>query len=170
MKLVCDTDALIKLNKAGLLRLLVQRTEILVGHEVWHEAVDAGKAHGYPDAFEIERLVSPLKRKRLHVPAQARALLQSRQLGAGEQEALKLYFSEGAEAIVSDDRGFLHLLEAHGLPYLTPTAILVWLAEHRVLRPLSRGYQALEKLKPYIRPGHYEETLKDLQKLERSKP
>jgi hypothetical protein len=163
MKLAADTDGMIKLNKTGILEMLAQHAEILIGPEVYREAVEDGKARGYTDAVEIEEIVRRMiQQKRPRAHAETRRILQGVHLGLGEQEALGLYFSESADAIVSDDRGFLKLLDAHGIPYLTPAAALVMLFEHDILSQ-EQAHAALEQLKPSIRDEQYQAARRDIE-------
>jgi len=168
MRLVCDADGLIKMNKAGILEMVARHAEVLLGPEIFREAVEEGKARGYPDAFEIELVSKQFTLKRPHVHPQADRILRERELGSGEREALQLYLSEEAEAIVSDDQAFLSLLEAHSVPYLTPAAIVVLLAERGILRPLEKAYEALERLRPLIRQEQYRAAYGDLREIKRS--
>ncbi len=46
MRFVVDADGMIKLNKAGVLELLAQQAEILIGPEVFREVVQEGKVRG----------------------------------------------------------------------------------------------------------------------------
>src|SRR5690606_42143555 len=53
-----SADAIIKLNRAGVLRTLVTKFECTLPEAVYQEAVVAGKERLYPDAVAIEEIRS----------------------------------------------------------------------------------------------------------------
>lgn len=165
MKVACDADGLIKMAKAGILEVFAQYAKLLIGPQVYREAVEEGKARGYPDALDLERIL----KVHAQVPRTLRRtrttqLLAGVSLGAGEREALQIYFTEQADAVLSDDRAFLSALEAQGIPFLTPAAIVVFLAERKLIT-LTEAHEALERLRPLIRSDQYELARQDLNSL-----
>ena len=91
-------------------------------------------------------------------------------LGAGEKETLTAYVREQADAVLSDDRGFLKALEAQGFPYLTPAAAVVLLTRQAALSR-QEALQALERLRPWIRKEQYGAARRDLEaREERGEP
>lgn len=165
MKAVIDSDCLIKLNKAGLLVTLAQRATLVIGPIVYQETVEDGKARGYADAVEIEAIVSQwIEQKRPRRNAHADRLLKGSLLGKGEQETLRLYYSEQADAIISDDRAFIRLLQSAGLGpvVLTAAACVRWLHGVRALSQ-AEAVAALNRLRPYINRVEYQTARAQLQ-------
>ena len=167
MRLVCDADGLIKLQKAGLLALLVHHAEVLIGPEVFREAVTEGIARGYPDAVELAQVlhahrIPPAPPRHPH----AVQIVQGTRLGPGETETLHLYFQARGDAIVSDDRAFVALLLTHQIPVLTPAAVVVALCEWGLVT-IAPARQALERLRPLIRAEQYHAVQADLAAFER---
>jgi hypothetical protein len=167
MKIACDADGLIKTNKAGILAILAQHVELLIGPAIFREAVTAGKARGYPDAAALEPIIHRfVQQKRPQGHPRTAQMVQSVTVGAGEREALDLYLGEHADAVMSDDRGFLALLSAYRIPYVTPAAVLVALCDWDILT-VQDATHALELLRPLIRAEQYHAARTDLAVLER---
>jgi len=124
-KVVMDSDGLIKLQKAGVLKLMASRCECIIPEAVYKESVEDGKRGLYEDAFLIEEIVEE-DIKKIKVSDQNEELkkidegkLES--LGEGEKEVFQLYFQVKADAIISDDRAFLSTIDRFSdVEYFTP--------------------------------------------------
>lgn len=146
---------------------MVGSHEVLVPETVYEEAVVRGKRELYEDAFELERLLEdegvPIVRS--NPEPQADRLLEGvTSLGAGERSALRLYFAEGADAILSDDRVFLNFLSRHSVSYGTPVNVVVGLAKSERVS-LKEGLEALEKTSGFVRADVYERAKAELEEL-----
>jgi predicted nucleic acid-binding protein len=166
-KLVIDADGLIKLGKSGVLGMLTGSHEVLVPAAVYEEAVVRGKRELYEDAFELEKVLEEQgvsASSKRPAPEADRLLEGVTSLGAGERDALRLYFAEGADAVLSDDRVFLSFCGRHSVPFLTPTNVIVAMTRSGRMST-KEGAEALEKLSGYVRAEVYERARAELDEL-----
>ncbi len=164
---VIDADGLIKLGKSGALAPVIKDHKILVPAAVYEEAVVRGKQELYEDAFELERVLEEqgVCSETVETAPEIDRLLEGvTSLGAGEREALRLYFSEGADAVLSDDRVFLSFCGRHSVPFVTPTNVIVALRRSGRMNH-EEASEALEKLSGYVRAEVYERARAELEEL-----
>jgi predicted nucleic acid-binding protein len=163
MILLLDADALIKLNRAGILGLVAEVFECIIPDEVYQEVVIKGKQSGHTDAEEIERLIeSGIEVK---PPAPVREV-ESR-LDRGESAVLALASQQGSQVIISDDRQFVNFLSRSGIPHPVPAALIVVMVQQHLMTK-SEAREALEQLRPSVREISYREALQELERLEES--
>jgi hypothetical protein len=143
-----DTDAIVKLTKAGAKEVISKAHEIVLAPAVQREAIDQGKAGGHGDALLIERNV---KGRRM---PQAEAILADLRLAPGEEDALRLYLTARADVVVSDDGSFLKKLRSLRIPRLTPASLLVEMVRDRSLTQ-AEGLRLLDQLAPMIAEDEY---------------
>ncbi|MFA5896958.1 MAG: hypothetical protein WC985_08680 [Thermoplasmata archaeon] len=159
MRLAMDTDALIKITKSSLKDLVASSFALVLPEAVRVECVDQGKEGGHPDALRIEENIREGRLSVLRARPGARSERRVRDLGltGGEADVLRLHGGGGVDAVVSDDRRFLQVLEALGIPFATPSSLLVALARRRRL-PRAQALSYLEKLSPLISEEEYLEA------------
>lgn len=154
-----DTDAMVKLTKAGAKEQAAKAFTIILTPRVRQECVGQGKAAGHPDAVRIEENLRRgfLSAGRSRRSAKTEALLRTLRLSGGEADVLRLYQGGGADLVVSDDRRFLRIVEGLGVPFTTPSALLVALV--RVgSATRAEGLALLESLAPFMSDEEYLEA------------
>jgi len=129
MRVVMDSDVLIKIAKASVKDIIVSNIDVFVPVEVKREAVDEGKAGGYPDAIVMEDNIRKGKVKVVGAQPDelTESLIESLHLLGGEADSLRLYKGGHYDAIASDDQKFLDLVDGLGIPSVTPAALLLYL-------------------------------------------
>jgi rRNA-processing protein FCF1 len=155
---ILDADALIKLNHAGVLDRLVEAYSCLIPDAVYAEVVTVGKAHGYPDASEIEGALEG----KVEVRVPRARLEQEPGMGAGESAALELALASEGAIVVSDDPTFLARLARGNVSHVAVAFVVVSLRKEGVLSAYEAN-EALERLRPAIRRDVYREALDDLE-------
>lgn len=125
---------------------------------VYDEVVTKGKARLHQDAEAIETI---LRGMLVVLPVRKHQRPESG-LGAGELGILSLLPQESDAVVVSDDRRFLTLLTAQGTPFLTPADMVVVLARRGILTKAA-AWEALDRLRPAIRPAAYWQARQDLE-------
>lgn len=163
MKVVMDSDALIKIAKSSLKDLIVSNISVHIPCGVKKESVEEGKAAGFADAVLLEKNVSLGKigvvsaRKRREVEA----IIRDLELEGGEADSVRLFHQGKYDSIVSDDQKFLDLIDGIGIPFLTPTALIFYLYKVRRLA-LEEARRSLEKIRPMISAEEYSLTMERL--------
>lgn len=151
MKVVMDSDCLVKLTKAGAKEAVAMAMEVYIPDLVKRETVDEVKGKGYQDAIIIEENI---KKKFLRIVKSREDNSLSIPVTKGEGEVVSLYLKGSYDVIASDDRKFLKKIEAANIPYLTPTACLVYLYKSGKNNK-AEVLKMLEALKPLISSEEY---------------
>lgn len=148
-----DSDALIKLTKAGAKEAVAAAMELWIPPTVQREAVEEGRRMGQRDALQIEANIAT---KRVHVVVLRKRIASPEValFSGGEQEVVSAFRRGGFDAIVSDDQRVLSRLEGLQVPFLTPGAVLVMLALRRRIEA-RQATAFLEALRPWISPDEY---------------
>jgi len=127
MKIVMDSDCLVKLVKAGGKEVVAEAMEVHIPKLVRKETVDDVRERGFPDALVIEENID--KKMLQVIESQSRKRITALPAAKGETEVVSLFLDGGYDAIASDDRRFLRKLGSADIPFLTPTACLVYACE-----------------------------------------
>ncbi len=143
MKLIMDSDCLIKLTKAGLKELVCRNFTVDIPEQVKREIVDSGGQHD--DAAVV---AANLQRNVIAVRS------DKRQYDKGEEAALTAFREGGYDAICSDDRKFLNSLRLAAVPHATPAVLLCLLARQGSISR-AEGRACLEKLRAQISGDEY---------------
>jgi hypothetical protein len=151
MRVVMDSDCLVKLTKSGAKEAVVSAMEVHIPPLVKKETVDEAFMRGYRDARIIEANIS---KETLHVIKFEPKKSPTVSAVKGEADVVSLYETGGYDAIASDDRRFLNKLEAANIPYLTPAACLVYLLINKLIKK-SEVMEMLDALKPLVSRDEY---------------
>ena len=151
-----DTDALIKIVKVSLKELIASNISIHIADGVREESVDEGKAKGYPDAILIEQNLQAGKIKVVKTRENKCNEIVTRdlRLRGGEADSLKLFRQGKFDSIVSDDQKFLDLIDGLGIPFLTSSALLLYLYKKGIISR-EDARKNMEKLRPMISNEEY---------------
>mgnify|MGYP001027390987 CR=1 FL=1 len=134
---------------------------------VYEEAVIKGREYFHLDAEFINEIIAAHVRRVTLFTTQPMPIGDSTldRLGAGEREVLGLAYSKYSQdildVIVSDDTAFLTVARNLGVPYVTPRAMIVQLAQLSLIDHIA-AVEAINRMKPYIRWTVFEEAIKDL--------
>ena len=151
-----DTDALIKLAKSSLKELIVSNISVAIPASVSNESVREGKAKGYSDALLIGKnirdgKINVVKAKKKEAKMM---MIKGLQLHSGEADCLYIFAQGSYDTVVSDDRKFLDIIDTIGIPFLTPSALVVYLYKSGKIS-ISAANECLEKLRAMISREEY---------------
>jgi len=163
MKVIMDSDALIKVTKASVKDVIVSNIEVFVPEEVEREIVDEGKIKGYPDAIVVEDNIKKGKINAIDTKPNevTEGVIKSLHLLGGEADSFRLFKQGKYDAITSDDQRFLDLIDSLGIPFTTPTSLLLYLWKAgKISKRKTRGY--LEKMRELISLEEYLISIEEL--------
>ncbi len=147
MKILMDSDCLIKLTKSGLKESICKQDEITIPVVVKQEVVDAGRSKGVPDAESVEENI---QRGILHVTGRRKSSAPTR----GDQALIETFNLGGYELIATDDAKLIRSLKSLGIRWTLP-GLLVYSLYQRKLIDKAVGREYLEKLSPFISDDEY---------------
>lgn len=162
MKIVFDSDALIKIARCGAKEAVVATFEVIIPEAVEREAISEGLAAGFADAalLSANRESGRIQVPRTPIPsAEAEALPQG-----GDREVYALYRSlegTGGAVVATDDQKVIRRLQMLNARFVTPGALLVALCDSG--RSPEEALRWLEQLGPLISPEEFRSTLDALE-------
>ena len=164
MKAIMDSDSLIKLTKAKAKEIVLKNIEGYIPPKVFEEAVKIPKEEGYPDAFLIEE---NLKKGLLAIgefreDQHVEEMITRLGIGCGEADVFRLYKSGGFDVISSDDGKFLKIIDALDIPYMTPSALIIYLFDKKMLSKVdAKTY--IDNLKEMISDEEYYLAIREVE-------
>ncbi len=154
LRAVWDSSSLIIAAKSGLLEPVCGEFETVIPERVFEEVVVEGKRLQKMDALKVEKAIESgsLSVKQI-VPERGKEQkwLEKAGLGAGEKEAIVLYFQTRADLILLDDKRAIETAKLLKANWSTVPNVLVALVEGKKLS----AERALEALKVVQKEGRY---------------
>jgi predicted nucleic acid-binding protein len=130
VKSVIDTSALISLARIAYLELIpMLRTDVVIPHQVYEEAVTKGEEKGFADATVIRRFLEKYQVQQVAaIKTDSVTALRkkvSKSLTEGDEAVLSLAIQEKAKEIVADDDGLGKIALALGFDVKASPDLLV---------------------------------------------
>jgi len=146
MKILMDSDCLIKLAKAGIKENICQHFKITIPAIVKKEVVDAGKIKGLPDTDRVEENIN----KDIIRVAGKESLIRLK----GDQALIEFFKRGKYDAIASDDAKLIRILRLTGIRFILP-GLLIYLIFQKNIIDKETALNWLEKLSPFISEDEY---------------
>ncbi len=157
-KLLVDSDALIKVTKAGFIETTASAFKIYITDDVYKEAVEQGRKGLYEDADKIKSLIDA-KRILIIKASKYKKTKPKQDFGKGETSVFQAYKKD--YLIVTDDLSFAVYLNEESIKNISSAHLLIELLRKGKIKN-TEAYFHLEKLKPLIRKEIYELVKEDI--------
>lgn len=143
MKMLMDTDCLIKLTKSTLKELVCGNFSVIIPQIVKEEVVDNAKGH--PDAAIIKGNIETglLTINKMRSSAQK-----------GEDAVFAIFHQGKFDAVCSDDKRFIKRLRLFDIPYITPSVFIAILLKKGKLT-IKEAHKKLDSLSPFVSEDEY---------------
>ncbi len=142
MKILMDSDCLIKLTKSGLKESICKEDEVTIPFVVKQEVVDAGKNKGVPDAEWVEKNI---QRGILRVTERKKSSVST----GGDQALIETFHLGGYDLIATDDLKLIRSLKSIGVRWILPGLLIYSLFQRKSIDKAT-GLDWLEKLSSFI--------------------
>lgn len=143
MRLLMDSDCLIKLTKSRLKESVCQNFTVFIPQDIKKEVIDNAKGH--PDATVIKD----------NVEKNLLAVIKSSSFSKKGEDSVFTLFRRGTyDAICSDDKRFIKRLRFLDIPYITPSVFIALLVKEDKLT-LDEAREKLELLSPLVSDDEY---------------
>ena len=157
-KFILDSDALIKLTKAGLLEDVCRHYRCIITTEVKNECVDEGKKRLHKDALKIEYLIN---KKSLKIKDPKKSRKTKENLGKGEMSTVNLYVQEKNSIIATDDSTFVRYLEENNIKFIMPAGLILLMKITNKI-DVETSLKYLEKMRYFIKEEIYEDVKRSI--------
>ncbi|SPD72871.1 conserved hypothetical protein [uncultured Desulfobacterium sp.] len=145
MKILMDSDCLIKITKAGLKELIGRLHQIFIPETVQKEVVLAGKSKGCEDAFIVEENIKSNVIKVSESPSK---------FNNGDDALVEQFRNSDYDVAATDDAKLTRRLIANDIPFILPALIIFKLfADNHIDR--AAFSKAMDKLVPFISKDEY---------------
>jgi rRNA-processing protein FCF1 len=143
MKVLMDTDCLIKLTKSMLKELVCGNFSVIIPQIVKEEVTDNAKEH--PDAAIIKG----------NIETGLLTINKMRSSAQKGEDAVFATFRRGKfDAICSDDKRFIKRLRLFDIPYITPSVFIAILLKKGKLT-IKEAHKKLDSLSPFVSEDEY---------------
>lgn len=143
MKVLMDTDCLIKLTKSTLKELVCRNFSVTIPQMVKEEVLDNAKEQ--PDATIIKGNIES-----------GLLSIDKTQFSAQKgEDAVFVIFQKGKfDAVCSDDKRFIKRLQLFDIPYITPSVFIAVLLKKGKLT-IKEANKKLDSLSPFVSEDEY---------------
>jgi len=143
MKVLMDTDCLIKLTKSKLKELVCANFSVIIPQVVKEEVMDNAESH--PDSMIIKE----------NIETGLLTVNKTRSSSKTGEEAVFSIFQLGKfDAVCSDDKRFIKRLRLLDIPYITPSVFIAILLRKGKLT-IKEARKRLDSLSPFVSEDEY---------------
>lgn len=143
MKVLMDTDCLIKLTKSKLKELVCGNFSVIIPQVVKEEVIDNTEEH--PDAMIIKG----------NIETGLLSINKTQSSAQKGEDAVFTIFQQGKfDAVCSDDKRFIKRLRLFDIPYITPSVFIAILLKKGKLT-IKEARKKLDSLSPFVSEDEY---------------
>lgn len=145
MKILVDSDCLIKLTKGGIKETICHHYEIFIPKMIKKEVVDTGKIKGHSDANLVEENIKA---------GIIRMAKEYSKHTKGDQALIEIFRNGKYDIIATDDIKLTRLLKATAMPFIFP-GLLIYSLYRRKIMERRDVLSCLNRISTFISDDEY---------------